>query len=300
MSRASPLSNLAASSPTAERMPRLLAGGVTLVLVVVLATQLAWWGWHFITPRLSAGVGDTAPDGVEVIDASLARNLLGSAPSVANSAASPTATATASEFRLKGVFAVDGRTLSAAVINAGGRDLSVRVNEAISDGVRLVEVQRDHAIISRGGVRERIELERLGSSAAKVASPGQGTGSTNPAGAAAGSGFRLNVSSGGRNTYSLSRTELNNVLKDPNQINYLGQIVQAPGSGVQVQDAPVGSLANKLGLQVGDIIITLNGQPINGPGDLARLYGVFGTTNSVRAEIRRSGTPMVLNYNIAQ
>jgi general secretion pathway protein C len=227
-----------------------------------------------------------------VIDASLARNLLGAAPTSGSPAAA------SSEFRLKGVFAVDGRTLSAAILNAGGRDLSVRVNESIADGVRLVEVHRDHAIISRGGVRERIDLDRLGTSSGKAtASSGA---STTGATTAAGGSFRLNVSSGGRNTYSLSRTELNNVLKDPNQINYLGQIVQAPGSGVQVQDAPAGSLANKLGLQVGDIIIALNGQPINGPGDLARLYGVFGTTNSVRAEIRRGGTPMVLNYNIAQ
>lgn len=292
MSHASTTSTSPSRRPSAERMPSWAANSLTLLMVVVLATQVAWWGWHFMTPRLSDGAGEASTESVEVIDASLARNLLGGA----SSAAAPAATA--SEFRLKGVFAVDGRTLSAVVINAGGRDLSVRVNEAITDGVRLVEVHRDHAIISRGGVRERIELERLGAAFGKGAAAAN-TGNSSSVNAA-GSGFRLNVSSGGRNTYSLSRTELNNVLKDPNQINYLGQIVQAPGSGVQVQDAPAGSLANKLGLQVGDVIIALNGQPINGPGDLARLYGVFGTTNSVRAEIRRGGTPMVLNYNIAQ
>jgi general secretion pathway protein C len=281
------------SSPPTEHVPRWVANGLTLAVVVVLATQIAWWGWHFLTPRLSASpTTEAAAQSADVIDASLARNLLGAAPTSGSPAAA------SSEFRLKGVFAVDGRTLSAAILNAGGRDLSVRVNESIADGVRLVEVHRDHAIISRGGVRERIDLDRLGTSSGKAtASSGA---STTGATTAAGGSFRLNVSSGGRNTYSLSRTELNNVLKDPNQINYLGQIVQAPGSGVQVQDAPAGSLANKLGLQVGDIIIALNGQPINGPGDLARLYGVFGTTNSVRAEIRRGGTPMVLNYNIAQ
>jgi general secretion pathway protein C len=292
MNHAPTTSTAPSGHPRAERIPNWATNGLTLLMVVLLATQIAWWGWHFLTPRLSAGAGEASTEAVEVIDASLARNLLGAASSSAAPAVA------ASEFRLKGVFAVDGRTLSAVVINAGGRDLSVRVNESIADGVRLVEVHRDHAIISRSGTRERIELERLGSGTGKVTVATTNTG--NPSAAnAAGSGFRLNVSSGGRNTFSLSRTELNNVLKDPNQINYLGQIVQAPGSGVQIQDAPSGSLVNKLGLQVGDIIIALNGQPINGPGDLARLYGVFGTTNSVRAEIRRGGTPMVLNYNIA-
>ncbi len=110
--------------------------------------------------------------------------------------------------------------------------------------------------------------------------------------------FRLNVATSARNTYSLSRGELNGVLQDPRQVNFLGSISPAPNGGVQIKEAAQGTLAQKLGLQAGDIITSINGQPVNGTGDLARFYGQFGSTNSIRAEIKRGGSPMLLVYAI--
>jgi type II secretory pathway component PulC len=231
------------------------------------------------------------------VDRSLARLLLGD-PGAPESASAGTAVST-SGIKLKGVFAVDGKTLSAAIVNTGGRDLSVRTGEAIGEGIKLVEVSATQIVVSRGGVRETIPMERMSASntgsSGSVASAGAGVARTSGAPQA---NFRLNVASQSRNTYSLSRSELNNVLQDPNQINFLGNIAPATGGGVQVKDAPSGSLAQKLGLQVGDIITTINGQPVTGPGDLARFYGQFGSTNSIRAEIKRGGAPLLLTYAI--
>ena len=81
-------------------------------------------------------------------------------------------------------------------------------------------------------------------------------------------------------------------------MNFLGRIGPAPSGGVRVEDAPSGSLSNKLGLQSGDIITSINGQPINSPGDLARVYGQFNSLTSIRAEVRRAGTPVMLNFSI--
>ncbi len=267
---------------TVERV----ATAITLVLVVAIAFQLAWWGWYFFAPRASV---IATPDTRSATDRSLARTLLGDSGG-ATASASDRSSASASGIRLKGVFAVDGKTLSAAVINIGGRDLSLRIDESISDGVKLVEVRPDHIIVARGGVREKIEIDRM--SAANTAA----SAAVNKAPPAA--SFRLNVASSSRNAYSLSRSELNNVLQDPNQINFLGNIAAASTGGVQVKDAPAGSLAQKLGLQPGDIISSINGQPVSGPGDLARFYGQFGSTSSIRAEVRRGGSPMLLTYAI--
>jgi general secretion pathway protein C len=200
-------------------------------------------------------------------------------------------TSNTSGIRLKGVFAVDGKTLSAAIVNIGGRDLSVRVGDSISEGVKLVDVRPSEIVISRGGVRQTIPLDHMSAAnTAAASSSASNKGAAQPS-------FRLNVTQASRNSYSLSRTELNSVLQDPNQINFLGNIVAA-GGGVQVKDAPSGSLAQKLGLQPGDIIATINGQPVTGPGDLARFYGQFGSTNSIRAEVRRGGAAMLLTYSI--
>jgi general secretion pathway protein C len=231
------------------------------------------------------------------VERSLARTLLGDPGAV-----EPVATGAAANntgIRLKGVFAVDGKILSAAIINTGGRDTSVRVGETISEGVKLVEVSAAQIVISRAGVRETIPMERMSAANTSIGGnvAGAGAGAVKSA-TTSQANFRLNVASESRNSYRLSRSELNNVLQDPNQINFLGNIAPAPGGGVQVRDAPTGSLAQKLGLQVGDTITTINGQPVTGPGDLARFYGQFGSTNSIRAEIKRGGAPLLLTYAI--
>ncbi len=266
-------------------MANRLANLATLLMAVLLAAQVAWWSWHFLGPQPNVVEGESQPP----IDRALARTLLGE-PDASDATAVGPATNN-SGIRLKGVFAVDGKALSAAIVNIGGRDMSVRVGESISDGVKLVDVRPTEIVVSRSGVRQTIPLDHMSAANSAAANSSNANKGTTQA------SFRLNVAQPSKNAYSLSRSELNNVLQDPNQINFLGNIVAAAG-GVQVKDAPTGSLAQKLGLQPGDIIATVNGQPVTGPGDLARFYGQFGSTNSIRAEIRRGGAPTLLTYSI--
>ncbi|MBL8524768.1 MAG: hypothetical protein JNN20_13840 [Betaproteobacteria bacterium] len=262
--------------------------GLASLLLIVFGLQLAWWTWQMLMPSwrdapLPAATTPAAP-------ISLGRQLLGDRDGGATVTAAPTTAASTTGIRLKGVFAVDGRTPSAAVVNLGGRDQTVHLNQEISAGVKLVDVQPTHIVISRGGVREQIELERAATAAAAKAAAGATPAVTQ---------FRLNVTSNSTNQFSLSRQELNTVLQDPRQLNFLGRIGPAPNGGVRVEDAPVGSLSQKLGLQNGDIITNINGQPINSQGDLARVYGQFNSLSAIRAEVRRNNVPVVLNYAIA-
>ena len=259
-----------------------LANAVTLTLAIAFGLQLAWWTWHLIAPPWK----DAAP----TVDASAqvpllrGRALFGD---VEGAPAAPTGNAPASSVRLKGVFAVDGKTLSAAVVNLGGRDLAVRLNQELFTGVKLIEVYPEFIVISREGVRERIDLDKPGTRANVTATAGP-----------APTNFRLNVTNSGTNAYALSRQELNTVLQDQRQMNFLGRIGPSPSGGVRVEDSPVGSLANKLGLQGGDIITSINGQPINSQGDLVRVYAQFGSISTIRAEVRRGGVPVMLSYSI--
>jgi general secretion pathway protein C len=256
----------------------------------VLGVQLAWWGWHFFGKPRAATVTATAAS--TTIDAAMAAQLMGPVTGgVANSMADAAATNN-SGIRLKGVYAVNGKTLSAAIVNTGGRDNSVRVNEKITESVTLTAVAHDHIVVSRAGVREKISLEMVTAKSAAGVSNAAPNATPNT------KNFRLNVASSSHNNFSLSRAELNSVLQDPRQVNFLGGISAAPSGGVQVTDAQTGTLAHKLGLQAGDIIASINGQPVNSTGDLARFYGQFGATNSIRAEIRRGGTPIQMSYII--
>jgi general secretion pathway protein C len=196
--------------------------------------------------------------------------------------------ASASGLRLKGVVAPTPGVAASAIFSTGsGRDIAVYVGREVQPGVKLAEVHPDHVLVSRGGAGERIDLEAVRSIGAgrRGADPRQG-------------GFRLNVARTGANAFSLSRKELDDALRDPNQLNYLGALGTPPGGGVRMEQAPAGSLAAKLGLQPGDIIRKVNGQAVASQGDLARVYTQFNSLSLVQAEVQRGGNTVQLSYSV--
>jgi general secretion pathway protein C len=263
-----------------ERHQQWIANAVMAALVIAFGLQLSWWAWHFLAPQATVNAASNSSTGADFGDVALARTLFGDAEIKSTDAP-------ASDIRLKGVFAVDGVTPSVAVVNIGAKDFPVRLGEAVMKDVNLKEVHADHIIVSRGGTKERIELERFRGPAPATQTRAPASGS-----------FRLNVASTGGGAYSLSRQELNTVLQDPRQMEFLGRIGVAPNGGVRIDDAGGNTLAGKLGLQAGDVISMINGQPVNSAGDLARLYGQFNTLSQVRVEVKRGGVPTMLNYAI--
>ena len=254
--------------------------GTTLVvaLVLVLAWQLAYWTWAFVAPASANVAASSAPGEVDL--AAIARLFGGSAASTGGAT-------TIDGLVLRGVVApTPGVAASAIFAPRAGKDISIFIGEEVRPGVKLAEVRPDHVIVARAGTRERIDL----------AEPHSVAGGAHLAAQAR--GFRINVSRSGTNRYSLSRKELDEALRDPSQLEYLGQIGMPAGGGVRLDAAPVGSLAAKLGLQPGDVIKKVNGQSVASPGDLARLYQQFATTNTIQAEIERGGKVVRLSYRI--
>lgn len=269
-----------AAAASSQATPRSRTGTlVVAALVVVLAWQLAHWTWVFLAPPATSAPAPDSP-----ADLAVAARLFNGTLSGASTASA----AAASSLRLKGVVAPVPGTAASAIFNLGsGKDVSIFIGNEVQPGVKLVEVLPDAAIVSRAGARERIELE-----ARKSGGPGAAKGAI-----ASGLQFRLNIAQSG-NSFALSRKELDETLKDPQQLNYLGRIGPGPGGGVKMEAAPAGSLPAKLGLQPGDVIKKINGQAVTSAGDLALLYQRFATINTVQAEVLRGGNMVYLSYSI--
>jgi len=264
-----------ASAPAAAPKDGWFGATIVVALVLVLAWQLAYWTWVFVAPPRS---GAAAARPAAVVDLAEIARLFG--------AAAP-AGGTSGDLVLKGVVApTPGVAASAIFAPRAGRDISVFIGDEVRPGVKLVEVDPDHVLVERAGVRERIDL-----AAAKSAAPPR-------AALARTRGFHLNVARDSANRFSLSRHELDEALRDPAQLQYLGQIVMPPGGGVRMEAAPAGSLAAKLGLQAGDVIRKVNGQNVASTGDLARLYQQFATTSLIQAEVQRGNALLQLSYQI--
>jgi general secretion pathway protein C len=266
------------AAATSER-PRTGAIGnlIVVALVLVLAWQAAYWTWVFVTPPRVAAPASTQP----AVDLAAVARLFGATgPSQASR--------TAGSLKLKGVIAPTPGTEASAIFSTGaGRDFAVYLDGEVEPGLKLAEVHPDHVIVTRAGVRGRIDLEATrGTGVAARAMPGRATG------------FKLNVARTGANNFTLSRKELDEALRDPNQLNFLGQIGTPPRGGVRMELAPPGSLAQKLGLQPGDVIKKLNGQTVASAGDLARLYTQFSSLSLIQAEVRRGQATLQLSYAI--
>lgn len=267
-----------AAMATAPAPERSAASGTMLIvaLVLVLAWQLAYWTWAFVAPPASRTVSAPAATAIDL--AAIARLFGASAPATSGTAS----------LRLKGVVApTPGVAASAIFAAAGARDLSVFVGHEVQPGVKLSEVYPDHVVVTRAGIPERIDLETFHGAAPSAA-----------AGATRGPGFHLNVGHASANQYSFSRKELDDALRDPGQLAFLGQIGTPIGGGVRMEAAPPGSLASKLGLQTGDVIRRINGQTVASQGDLARLYQQFGTLSQIDAEVQRGSATVRLSYQI--
>jgi membrane-associated protease RseP (regulator of RpoE activity) len=61
------------------------------------------------------------------------------------------------------------------------------------------------------------------------------------------------------------------------------------GGGITVDEAPLGTVTQELGLEPGDVIVSVNGTPMNSPGDFARIYLEQGRPRQIEAI--RDGRP---------
>ncbi len=121
----------------------------SFVLFIALCVSAAYWSMQLFNPPLRAVAAP--PQSIQPIPSlDAAANLLGGH-----------STAVASDFQLKGVVMASDPSDSVAILAANGKKpQAVRTNAEVSPGVRVTEVQRDHVLLSEGGVTKRVELPR--------------------------------------------------------------------------------------------------------------------------------------------
>src|SRR6185437_4785610 len=175
---------------------------IVAALVLVLAWQLAYWTWELAAPASAARISSRSA--AEVDPAAIARLFGADAPASSGNSVDGLV--------LKGVVApTPGTAASAIFAPRAGKDVSIFIGEDVRPGVKLVEVDPGYVLVSRGGVRERIDLADWHSR-------------TSPRGSSPSRGFHIDVARTGANQYSLSRVQLDQALRDPSQLQYLGQI----------------------------------------------------------------------------
>lgn len=254
-----------------------------LVLLGVFCWMLAQWTWIFAAPRTDIPIHR---DEAVVPDPGAARNTIAASglfapvgPSISTVVAAPTTL----NLTLIGVLhSPAGRGASLAILSRDGKpnELFAEGRE-ISSGVKLERIAKDHVVIRRQGLLERVDLPQHA----------QGTRNGKP--------FNLDVTRQGAGQFNFSRDALNRALQDPGQLAQLGALSVVPGEGIAIEQAPSGSLAQKLSLQPGDVVKRVNGEAVTTNEDLLRLYQKFTSTGQVTLEGVRKGAPFRQTYSVS-
>lgn len=171
---------------------------------------------------------------------------------------------------------------SAIIGDAAGLQNSFATGEEIMSGVTLSSVAFDHVVVSNNGALEKLYLDQsvpaqtVGGASPILAQPGAAAGAlpnVPSAAGGAGSGAKLNP-----------ETIAKNVGLSPRNEN--GKI-----TGLVVSARDDGSVLRAAGLRDGDILVSVNGNPVGAAGDLVK-YLRPGA--SVALEIERGAQKLPL------
>lgn len=257
-----------------------LTGG----LVIVLCWVAAQWTWLAFAPRAALAHSDGAPVAASAAAASVSSlHLFGRAP--ANRKQAEGAAVTPLNLKLMGVFAAIGNLPGFAILSVDGKPPQpVQAGASIAPGVVLAAVLPDRVELNRQGSVERLNLEiRTGT---------RGSASTAVADA-------RSVQPRASDKRTIARNEITQAIQYPKQLANLGKIsVQPGGAGMLVEEASPGSLAEKLGLQAGDVINRLDGQILTTREDLGRFYQQLNQNGQVKLRVARSGRPLLMEYAV--
>jgi general secretion pathway protein C len=167
------------------------------------------------------------------------------------------------------------------------------VGQTITESAVLQAVYPDRVVIRRNGALESLLLEGADNSQPplEVAMPA--------ASQTAGVSSSDIVRETGANQFTVARDQLAAQMRTPDFLKQ-ATLVPSSGGGFLVRQIQPGSLYEKLGMRAGDVIKSVNGQPINTAEDAIKLYQQMSSISSVQMEITRGGKSESLYYQFAQ
>ncbi|HVN40866.1 MAG TPA: type II secretion system protein GspC [Myxococcota bacterium] len=182
----------------------------------------------------------------------------------------------------------DPRLAWAAIQERGSKaTLIVSINDTILDKATVVKIERQRVVLLEDGVHRELALEET-DLAPKVASAAP------PAAAAAGPGARRATAMAraaerrqarlqklSDNNYQVPSEDVQAVMNNPadllSQARILPKFENGQMQGLQISQIKPGSLYEQLGMQEGDMVTTINGNPINAPDQAAAAMNAFAS-----------------------
>ena len=264
---------------------------VNALVLVLFCASLAQWTWKWLYPggkSPPAATQSMNPPSVKTVDINtiIRSNLFGKADEKSRSLEQIPISSL--NIVVTGLMAA-GAAGFALVSIGGAPELPVFIGDELMSGVVLEAVLVDRVLVRRGGMTESLLL--------KENAPGLPAGSLVTASAAS---PESGINAVAPNSYAVDREWLNEQMTTPELLKQ-ARIVPNAGGGFLVRNIQPGSLYDKFGLKVGDVIRTVNGKQVNSVTDVMKIYGELtksGAGGNITLSVVRAGRPEQLTYNL--
>jgi general secretion pathway protein C len=252
--------------------PDRVRAGVELALALVLAVQLGRLILIAVEPAGPAAT-NTPPAALKPVDYAVFQRFDAFFRTGGQSSLAEASAAGSGQMRLYGLRS-DGAGGGSAIIGlADGRQVSVGVGEEVEPGLVLRGVGADHVTLARGGSVSRLVFTDLPMGVAPVPPPPPGPQTVTPTPA-------VSVAPAGASI-------------DPARL--LGQAGLRPRmrgarlDGFTVSGAGDAAVLRAAGLQAGDVILAVNGQPLDSLERIAALRSQLADSTGAELRIERDG-----------
>jgi len=200
--------------------------------------------------------------------------------------------------------ATKGKLPYAIISNRMGEQNVYGLGETVPDAGKLVEVDPDKVFIDHNGKRVALLLPKN-----EMPGPVEGIQPIAPPvvddSADADSDaepYDPNVEDLGDNHYKIPRDTMdhsvNNLSQLLTQIRAIPNIQNGKTNGFALSEIEPGSVFDEMGLQEGDVLSSINGQPMTDPAMAMQMLSALRNATQVSIQVLREGHPTTLSYQI--
>jgi type II secretion system protein C len=196
-----------------------------------------------------------------------------------------------------------GKSPFAIIADHAGLQSVYRLGATIPDAGKLVEVDSDRVYIDHKGKRVELSLPKEDmpgpvQSAQPVAPPV----TEDSADASTDDTYDPNVEDLGDNHYKIPRETLDhsvgNLTQLLTQIRAIPNIQDGKTNGFALSEIEPGSVFDEMGLQEGDVLSSINGQPVTDPSQAMQMMSALRNVTHLSIEVMRDGHMTTLSYQI--
>jgi general secretion pathway protein C len=263
-----------------------------LIFTVLIASQLAVFTWMILSPftlvliepsRATGTINKIQTDSIADL------HVFGDTAAVVVKEVPKEIDAPKTRLRLEllGVMVTNKAEESSAIIAAKGKDGEYyKVGDTVQGRTKLADVQQDKVILDNSGKLETLKFDltdkpQIKKSNKPVLAPGTLKDKFK----------RIRTAS---DAVTLLREEVTN--NPAGALKQLGLETSDNGAGYKVTSSQ--SLLTQLGLQAGDVILSVNGQTLGNVDDDQMLIEQVASSGQARLEIQRGNRRFVVNHTI--